>query len=61
MVKQELENIKVQEEEEANAPSLATTKVLLLPAGVKPFDSKVNQSSLATGFDFETLLVSQGN
>ena len=61
MVKQELENIKVQEEEEANAPSKAINKALLPPEGDELFDPAVDQSSLAIGFNFETPPVSQGN
>ena len=62
MIKQELENIKVQEEEEeAKASSKTTTKVLLPLKGGELFDSAVDQGSLAIGFNFKTLLVSQGS
>ena len=59
MVKQELENIRVQEEEEAKVSSKVTTKPLLPPQGGEPFGPEVDWGSLAADFDFETLLVSQ--
>ena len=59
MVKQELENIKVQEEEEeAKASSRAAAGLLLPLEGGELFDPGVDWDSLAAGFDLETLPIS---